>query len=113
MSDSDAQQYQTAREQIAGQPEGQYLMNGLYLPALIAVLNEIDQNLREYSNYRWFASLDQRLESVGCPVLGDAHSNRLIDAQKILDSPFLRMPLIADAGYIAHDEASLLYKWCS
>ena len=98
MSDSDTHQYQTAREQIADQPEGQYLMNGLYLPALIAVLNEIDQNAQDFSNHRWFASLDQRLESVGCPNLGSVNSNRLIDAQKILDSPFLRMPLIADAG---------------
>lgn len=98
MSDADGQQYETARDRIADQPEGQYLMNGLYLPALVAVLNEIDQNIDEYSNFRWFASLDQRLESIGASKLGDMNSNRLIDAQKILDLPFLRMPLIADAG---------------
>ena len=97
MSDADTQQYQAARERIADQPEGQYLMNGLYLPALVAVLNEIDQNSSEYSNYRWFASLDQRLEFVGCQNLGSKNANRLIDAQKVLDFPFRRMPLIADA----------------
>ena len=98
MSDADAQQYQTAREQTGNQPEGQYLMNGLYLPALIAVLNEVDQNPDDYRDYRWFSSLDQRLEVVGCSLLGENSSNRLVDAQKVLDSPFPRMPLIALAG---------------
>ncbi len=98
MSDDDGQQYEKVREQIADQPEGQYLMNGLYLPALIAVLNEIDQNSGEYNNYRWFSSLDQRLESLGCQHLGAKGANRLVDAQKILNLPFLKMPLIVDAG---------------
>lgn len=98
MSDTDSRQYGIAREQVGNQPEGQYLMNGLYLPALIAVLNEVDQDPDDYRDYRWFASLDQRLEAVECPPLGENSSNRSIDAQKILDSPFLRMPLIARAG---------------
>ena len=97
MSDADSQQYQSAREQVGNQSEGQYLLNGLYLPALIVVLNEVDKNLEEYQDYRWFSSLDQRLEDVGCSPLGKKGSNRLIDAQKVLDSPFLRMPLIARA----------------
>ena len=97
MSNSDAQQYQAARQQADNQPEGQYLMNGLYLPALVAVLNEVDRNVEDYQDYRWFSSLDQRLEAVGCRLLSDDSSNRLVDAQKILDSPFVRMPLIARA----------------
>ena len=97
MSNADATRYEVARERANHQPEGQYLMNGLYLPALVAVLNEIDQNADDYRDRRWFASLDQRLEAVGCRHLGDASSNRLIDAQKVLDSPFPRMPMIAMA----------------
>ena len=96
MSDSDAQRYQAAREQANNQPEGQYLMNGLYLPALVALLNDADRNSDDYRDWRWFASLDHRLEAVGSPLLGTDNSNRIVDAQKILDSPFLRMPLIAD-----------------
>ena len=97
MSNADAAQYEAAREHANNQPEGQYLMNGLYLPALVAVLNEVDQNVDDYGGYRWFTSLDQRLEAVECPPLGNRSSNRLIDAQKLLDSPFPRMPMIAKA----------------
>jgi len=71
-------------------------MNGLYLPALVAVLNEVDRNPGDYREFRWFASLDQRLEQVGCPLLGKDNANRLVDAQTILDSPFAKMPMIAD-----------------
>lgn len=98
MSDADSQQYQSARDQVGNQPEGQYLLNGLYLPALIAVLNEVDLAPDDYRDCRWFSSLDQRLEDVECSPLGENSSNRLTDAQKILDSPFIRMPLIASAG---------------
>ena len=97
MSSDDAARYEAAREHANNQPEGQYLMNGLYLPALVAVLNEVDQDVDEYSGYRWFASLDQRLEAVECAPLGKPCSGRLIDAQKLLDSPFPRMPMIAKA----------------
>ena len=96
MSNADAAQYEAARERANNQPEGQYLMNGLYLPALVAVLNDVDQDPQDYSDYRWFASLDQRLEAVECQPLGAASSNRLVDAQKLLDSPFPRMPMIAN-----------------
>ncbi len=98
MSNSDTQQYRAAREQADSQPDGQYLMNGLYLPALIAVLNDVDQNTEEYEDYRWFSSLGQRLEALGCPHLGRENANRAVDAQKLLDSPFLKMPLIARAS---------------
>ena len=97
MSNADAARYMVARDRADRQPEGQYLMNGLYLPALIAVLNDVDQNADDYRDYRWFAYLDQRLDAVGCKPLGSKASNRLIDAQKVLEGPFLRMPLIAEA----------------
>jgi len=98
MSNADATRYMVALERADRQPDGQYFMNGLYLPALITVLNEVDQSADDYRDYRWFAYLDQRLDAVGCKPLGSKTSNRLIDAQMVLENPFLRMPLIAEAG---------------
>ena len=98
MSESDTKMYTEARNCANNRPEGQYLMNGLYLPALIAVLNEADRNLDEYSEYRWFASLDYRVTAVECSPLGHPNASRWADAQKILDMPFTKMPMIAEAG---------------
>ena len=97
MSESDTQLYAEARKRANNRPEAQYLMNGLYLPALIAVLNEVDRNVEDYSEYRWFASLGHRLEAVECRPLGDPNANRWTDAQRILDMPFTKMPIIAEA----------------
>ena len=97
MSESDAELYSAARNRANNRPEGQYLMNGLYLPALIAVLNEVDQNIEVYSECRWFASLDHRLQAVNCSQLGSPNANRWTDAQRVLDMPFTKMPIIAEA----------------
>lgn len=97
MSPDDAKRYDMAREQSYKQSEAHYLMNGLYLPALLAVLTEVDKDRVHFEEYRWFASLDQRLEEVGCMPIGSDGANRAVDAQKILDSPFTKMPLIAQA----------------
>lgn len=94
MSNADGVLYEAARENANNQPDGQYLMNGIYLPALVAILNEVDGNVDDYSHCRWFASLDQRLEAVKCSPLGNAGANRLLDAQALLDFPFPRMPII-------------------
>ena len=56
-----------------------------------------DQNVADYSDYQWFASLDQRLQAVDCRELGLADADRLTDAQRVLDMPFTKMPLIAEA----------------
>lgn len=97
MSEGDYAKYTAARDSVNNQPEGQYLMNGLYLPALMAVLFEVDQDPQEYEDYRWYASLDQRLESLGCKPLGSQNVDRLRDAQRVLESPFAKMPMIAQA----------------
>ena len=97
MSEADAQLYRVARNRANHRPESQYLMNGLYLPALIAVLNEVDQNIEDYSECRWFASLDHRLQAVNCRQLGSPNANRWADAQRVLDMPFTKMPIIAEA----------------
>ena len=98
MSKTDSTRYMAARDSVNNKPEGQYLMNGVYLPALVAVLNEVDRHPEDFQDYRWFAFLDQRLEAVQCNPLGSNNADRLADAQKILDSPFLKMPLIAMEG---------------
>ena len=94
MSTADSQRYAAARNRVNGHPDGQYLINGIYLPALIKVLHEADQDQESYEDCRWFASLNQRLEAVGCKQLGDKGADRLVDAQVIFDSPFAKLPVI-------------------
>ena len=98
LSAADSDRFTTARDQANNTPQGQYLMNGLYLPVLIHVLNAADKNSEDYTEYRWFNSLNHRLETVGCQQIGSDSSDRSIDAQKVLESPFVKMPLIAEAG---------------
>ena len=71
---------------------------GYTCPRSLRCLVEVDQDPEEYRNTRWFTSLDHRLEQVRCKPLGSTQSNvnRLVDAQKVLDCPFLKMPLIAE-----------------
>ena len=97
MSPDDSVRYDAARNGANSRPEGQYLMNGLYLPALISVLYDVDRSHEDYRDCRWFAFLDQRLQQVECLTLGATNADRLADAQKILDWPFPRMPMIAEA----------------
>ena len=97
MSTDDAGRLKSARAQLSNRGEGYYLMNGLYLPALLAVLTEADNRTEDFEENRWFTSLNQRLEEVGCDCIGSEGANRVVDAQKILDFPFTKMPIIADA----------------
>ena len=95
MSRGDAEKYLIARDGADNRPEAQYLINGLYLPVLVAALNELDRDVDPFRDFRWFASLDHRLEELGCPPLGAGKSDRAVDAQKILESPFPKMPIMA------------------
>ena len=97
MSLADAERYLVARDGVDNRPEAQYLINGLYLPVLVAALNEVDRDADSFCDFRWFASLDHRLDELGCPPLGAGKSDRAVDAQKILESPFTKMPIIAVA----------------
>ena len=96
MSGPDFDRYNSARSSLDGTRDAQYLMNGLYLPALIWVLVEADKGSEEYEHCRWYASLSQRLEAVGCPVLGIGSANRAADAQKVLEYPFPKMPIMSE-----------------
>lgn len=98
LSSADSMRFRNARAQANNTPQGQYLMNGLYLPVLIHVLNEADKVGDEFKDYRWFDSLNHRLEEVGCKPLGSEQTDRAMDAQKVLESPFAKMPMIAEQG---------------
>ena len=98
LSDADSKRFRNAREQVNNTPEGQYLMNALFLPVLIHVLNEADKNTDGYGEYRWFDALNNRLEELGLKSLGTKSSDRAVDAQKVLECPFVKMPIIAETN---------------
>lgn len=97
LSDIDLNRFQHAREQANNTPDAQYLMNGLYLPVLIHVLSTADRSSDAYEECRWFDSLNRRLDAVGCKELGDSSADRSADAQKVLEHPFVKMPMMAEA----------------
>lgn len=99
MSYRDSEKYRKLRNRIGEALDGQYLMNGLYLPALVEALNRIDDNVEEYQDYRWFAWLDRRLGDVDGRELGAKNTDRVVDAQKILEAPMLRMPFFGPDYY--------------
>ena len=75
-----------------------HLINSIYLPALVHVLSEADRCEDDYGECRWFAKLDDTLQARGRPSLGSRNADRLADAQRLLNSPFSRIPLFADDG---------------
>lgn len=98
MSGNDSARYRDARARINDTAHAQYLMNGLYLPALVSVLKAVDDDIDAYHDSRWFASLNNRLEAVGCAKLGSENADRLVDAQRVLEAPVFKMPLFHDTG---------------
>ena len=95
MSDRDHRRFEKASRQHEADDVA-YLINGIYLPALVHVLSEADQSDDEYAGCRWFSTLDQKLEDQDCSRLGKGTPDRLADAQKLLNSPFGRLPQFAD-----------------
>ncbi len=96
MSQRDERIFNDVRQKCRTGTEGYYLINGLYLPALAVSLKDIDCDRDEYQDSKWFASLDRRLKEVGCRPLGSEGADRIEDAQKIFESPFLKMPLLTE-----------------
>ena len=97
MSTAEHKRFCEARERVNGTADASYVMNGIYLPALIWVLEEADKDGEEqYSNFRWLRVLKTRLSETGCAELGATKANRLMDAQTLLRSPFGKMPLLAE-----------------
>ena len=98
LSKKDYIRFSNARARVNIHQDGYYLICGIYLPVLIAVLNDLDQAMDEYREFSWFASVERRLEDLECKPIGSPDANRLLDAQKVLDSPFHKMPIIAEAS---------------
>ena len=93
----DYQRFKRARARAPADGTAEYIMNGVYLQALVCVLSEVDQDPDSYSDFRWFSALQDALARSGCSEMGGGGDlNRGADAQKILGSPFGRMPLLSD-----------------
>ncbi len=82
-------QFLQVRDHLLSKNELEFIMNGVYLPALIWVLTEADNNFKEndYERWRWFSSLNHKLEELKLPQFGKS-SDRIVDAQKLLNAPF-------------------------
>lgn len=76
-----------------------YLMNSVYLPALTHLLVLVEADPSEYESYRWFETIAKRLNEVdGCRPIHDRGADRLMDAQRILEAPFARLPVLREEG---------------
>ena len=94
MSSADCRKFIEASDRLNDSLEVAYIWNSIYLPAVVFVLQEGDRVDGEHQDRRWFRSLDTRLEVCGCKPLGSERSDRLADAQKILEQPFGKLPLM-------------------
>ena len=94
MSERDYRRFMDARSRVNGSPDAMYVMNAVYLPALVHVLQEADHGEEAYGDLRWYRSLDARLVDCERPRLGVGR-DRLDDAQRLLDQPFAHLPLLA------------------
>lgn len=95
MSPQDCARFKVARESANNRPEAAYIMNSIYLPALIWLLVEGDKDNEELSDRRWFRALDACLSRKGLPLLG-MKSDRVKDAQQLLEYPFHKLPFLSD-----------------
>lgn len=96
MSEGDYERFVVARNRVNRTADAQYLMNGIYLPALVWVLQEADGNEESHASRRWYRALEAQLERAKCEALGADAADRLMDAQRLLELPFPRMPLMVD-----------------
>ena len=92
LSSQDHARFTAARENVNN---ADYIMNSVYLPALIWLLQEGDEGSDELSDRRWFRAVNARLEEINSPLLG-SESNRVIDAQHLLDCPFMKLPFLGE-----------------
>ena len=87
MSVDDFRSFKKARKRVNEMGEALYVMNGVYLPALVYALQQADATGDDYAHCRWYRSLNARLAELRLPELGDG-ANRLADAQRLLEEPF-------------------------
>lgn len=59
----------------------------------------VDADRSECESYRWFETIATRLNDLdGCRPIGDPNADRLMDAQRILEAPFRRLPVLREEG---------------
>ena len=91
---SDSKLLETVRAQAKTASDWSYLMNGLYLPALVYALAEAGRSDAQqvYGERRWYSSLQARLEQIEAPSLESSNgADRARDAQRLLDLPFSKL----------------------
>ncbi len=100
MSKGDYNRFLKARKRADGTPEAAYIMNSVYLPALVWVLEQADRDKdgEQFADLRWRRALAKRLEDHDCKELGALSADRLEDAQKLLEEPFKNLPLMMDGS---------------
>lgn len=96
LSERDYDRLKDARSRVSNTNELAYLINGVYLPALIWLLCEADKSGddSDYADMRWYGALDNALERNSCKRLGAKDADRAADAQTLLSNPFPEMPVL-------------------
>ena len=76
---------------------GAYILNSVYLPALVWLLNQADlMKEPEQEHELWWNALDSAIERAGLRPLGEEDEDRLRDAQTLFQLPFARLPLLKE-----------------
>ena len=97
MGSADHQRFLNARGRAAVYGTEAYILNGVYLPALVWLLSHADRDSEgNYEGCRWFEVVNAALERAGCEPLQSAGQDRLFDAQKLFEWPFAKLPLLVD-----------------
>lgn len=96
MHPEDYRRFLDAQERVGSSSEGYYRRNGVYLPALLYLLDVLDAEPEEHASKRWYASVETRLDNLKCAAIGSESADRLKDAQAILENPFRGLPLLGE-----------------
>lgn len=87
LSHGDYGRFAKLRRMVRRKEESTYVMNGVYLPVLVWLLEEADRNGDDFAHRRWYSALEVRLDISGCRPLGEGRK-RFLDAQVLLNRPF-------------------------
>ena len=106
LSSSDWNQVNSVRVDAYTGDANEKLLNGLYFPALVWLLQELDNmatknETSEFAELKWFRSLESKLDDMNCKKLGEGR-NRLEDAQKIFEHPFSKL-LLHENGFVSKE----------
>ena len=101
MSEGDYARTNQNRKKSSDKEANEVLLNAIYFPALVSLLQEVDQQVSDsggnnFEDCRWFRSIESKLNKLNCKSLGSVGSDRLLDAQKIFEFPFRNLQLEFD-----------------